>query len=118
VIYWFKLSRFTYTSGFTYSQYSLTRWFMNSQTLIGAIMTYYSQNCPQTLIESPVGFTALLTRMVAQWLQHQRLRASIRRERMSLASMSAEMLQDIGIDRVAANNEASSQVIPAARKMA
>ena len=81
-------------------------------------MTYYSQNCPQTLTESPVGFTALLTRMVTQWLQSQRLRSSIRRERMDLASMSAEMLLDIGIDRGAADNEAKSIGIPIARQTA
>jgi len=80
-------------------------------------MTYYSQNCPQTLIESPVGFTALLTRMVAQWLQNQRLRASIRRERLGLASMSTEMLQDFGIDSRAADHEAAASGIPAARQV-
>jgi uncharacterized protein YjiS (DUF1127 family) len=79
-------------------------------------MTYYSQNCPQTLTESPVGFTVFLTRMVGQWLQNQRLRSSIRRERMNLASMSAEMLQDIGIDRLAANRESARHDMPATRK--
>ncbi len=81
-------------------------------------MTYYSQNCPQTLTESPVGFTVLLTRMIAQWLQNLRLRSSIRRERMNLASMSAEMLQDIGIDRLAANRESVRHDMPATRKNA
>jgi uncharacterized protein YjiS (DUF1127 family) len=79
-------------------------------------MTYYNQNCPQTLTESPVGFTVFLTRIVAQWLQNQRLRSSIRRERMNLASMSAEMLQDIGIDRLAANRESARHDMPATRK--
>ena len=79
-------------------------------------MTYYSQNCPQTLTESPVGFTVLLTRMVARWLQNQRLRSSIRRERMGLASMSAEMLLDIGIDRLAANRESVRRDMPATRR--
>ena len=81
-------------------------------------MTYYSQNCPQTLTESPVGFTALLTQMVAQWLHNQRLRSSIRRERMDLASMSTEMLQDIGIDRLAANQESVRRDMPATRNNA
>ena len=81
-------------------------------------MTYYNQNCPQTLTESSVGFTVLLTRMASQWLQNQRLRSSIRRERMNLASMSAEMLQDIGIDRVAANRESVRRDMPATRKIA
>ena len=81
-------------------------------------MTYYNQNCPQTLTESSVGFTVLLTRMAAQWLQDQRLRSSIRRERICLASMSAEMLSDIGIDRGAADSEAASSGIPIARQAA
>jgi uncharacterized protein YjiS (DUF1127 family) len=81
-------------------------------------MTYYSQNCPQNLTAIPVGFTGFLTRMVAQWLQNRHLRSSIRRERMDLASMSAEMLLDIGIDRDAAESEAASIGIPAARQAA
>jgi len=81
-------------------------------------MTYYSQQCPQTLTESPVGFTVLLTRMVGQWLLNQRLRARIRRERMDLASMSAEMLSDIGIDRIAAHQESARHDLPATRKIA
>jgi uncharacterized protein YjiS (DUF1127 family) len=81
-------------------------------------MTYYSQNCPQTLTEIPAGFTGFLTRMVTQWLQNQRLRSSIRRERTSLASMSAEMLLDIGIDRDAADSEAASMGTPIARQAA
>jgi len=52
-------------------------------------MTYYSQNCPQTLTEIPVGFTGFLTRMVAQWLQNQRLRSKIRPERMEVATKAA-----------------------------
>ena len=81
-------------------------------------MTYYNQHCPQTLTESPVGFTVSLTRMVDQWLQNQRLRASIRRERMDLASMSAEMLSDIGMDRFAAHQESARRDLPATRKIA
>ena len=81
-------------------------------------MTYYSQNCPQTLTENPVGFIVLLKRMVAQWLQDQRLRSSIRRERMDLESMSDEMLQDIGIERFAANRESARRDLPAIRKNA
>ena len=81
-------------------------------------MTYYSQQCPQTLTESPVGFTILLTRMASQWLQNQYLRARIRRERIKLASMSAEMLSDIGVDRIAAHQESVRRDLPANRKIA
>jgi len=51
-------------------------------------------------------------------MQNQRLRSSIRRERMSLASMSNEMLLDIGIDRLAANRESVRRDMPATREYA
>ena len=78
-------------------------------------MTYYSQNCPQTLADSPVGFTGYLSRIVGQWLQNQRLRSSIQSERRSLATMSDEMLKDIGIDRITAGQEALRRDIPEIR---
>ena len=78
-------------------------------------MTYYSQNCPQTLVETPPGFTGYLSRIAGQWLQNQRLKSSIRRERRSLMTMSNEMLKDIGIDRIAAEQEAQQRDVPAIR---
>ena len=79
-------------------------------------MTYYSQNCPQTYSSPAAGISSYLKRMVCQWLYSNRLRSSIQRERISLVSMSDEMLKDIGIDRFAANRESVRRDIPAARK--
>jgi uncharacterized protein YjiS (DUF1127 family) len=78
-------------------------------------MTYFNQNCPQTFVETPVGFTSYLSRIVGQWLQNQRLRSRIRSERRSLMTMSNEMLKDIGIDRTAAVQEAQQKDVPAIR---
>lgn len=78
-------------------------------------MTYYSQNCPQTLVETPVGFTGYLSRIVGQWLQNQRLRSSIQSERRCLMTMSDEMLKDIGIDRIEAEQEAQQKNVPGIR---
>jgi uncharacterized protein YjiS (DUF1127 family) len=79
-------------------------------------MTYYSQNCQQSFAAPTVGITGYLKRIVGQWLYSNRLRSSIQRERLSLASMSDEMLKDIGIDRIAANRESVCREIPATRK--
>ena len=78
-------------------------------------MTYYNQNCPQTLVQTPVGFTGYLSRIVGQWLQNQRLKSSIQSERRSLMTMSDEMLKDIGIDRIAAEQEAQLKNVPEVR---
>jgi uncharacterized protein YjiS (DUF1127 family) len=78
-------------------------------------MTYYTQNCQQTLVQTPVGFTGYLSRIVGQWLQNQRLKSSIQSERRSLMTMSDEMLKDIGIDRIAAEQEAQLKNVPGIR---
>jgi uncharacterized protein YjiS (DUF1127 family) len=78
-------------------------------------MTYYTQNCPQSLIQTPVGFTGYLSRIVGQWLQNQRLKFRIQSERRSLMTMSDEMLKDIGIDRIAAEQEAQLKNVPGTR---
>ena len=79
-------------------------------------MTYYSQNCPQAHIAPVSGLTGYLNQMIRQWLYLNQLRIAIHSERMGLASMSDEMLKDIGIDRFAANRESVRRDIPAARK--
>jgi uncharacterized protein YjiS (DUF1127 family) len=48
-------------------------------------------------------------------MDQQRLKSRIQRERASLLSMSAAQLNDIGVDRSAANREADRSDIPAAR---
>ena len=79
-------------------------------------MTYYSQNCPQTYAAPTAGLTGYLKQIVSQWLYNNRLRITLQNERMSLVSMSDEMLKDIGIDRLTADRESIRRDIPATRK--
>ena len=79
-------------------------------------MTYCRQNCPQTLAETRPGFISQVTRLVNEWLQDQRLRRSLRRERARLESMPERLLNDIGVDRIAASREAASREIPSLRR--
>jgi uncharacterized protein YjiS (DUF1127 family) len=110
-----NLIRFTYTSEFVYSQFSLTKYTHNSHKLIGIAMTHYTENCPHNLTVNTVGFTGSLVQILRQWMDQQLLKSRIKRERVSLLSMSAEQLNDIGVDRDAANREANRSDIPAAR---
>jgi uncharacterized protein YjiS (DUF1127 family) len=111
----FNISRFTYTSVFVYSQFSLTKHKINPHKLIGIAMTHYTENCPHNLTVSTVGFTGSLTQILRQWMDQQRLKSLIQLERASLLSMSDAQLNDIGIDRSTANQEANRSDIPAAR---
>jgi uncharacterized protein YjiS (DUF1127 family) len=110
-----NIIRFRYTSGFIYSQYSLTKRISTSQILIGDIMTNYTQNCSGSIAASHVGIADSLAQVVRHWMQEQRLKASIQRERASLLSMSDAMLKDIGVDRADAEEEARRSDIPAHR---
>ena len=80
-------------------------------------MTYYIENCPRNLAESPAGFTGSLVYRACRWLQRQRVKTMIQRERDSLLTMSDAMLKDIGIDRSTALQEAHRVDIPAARRL-
>jgi uncharacterized protein YjiS (DUF1127 family) len=111
----FNIIRFTYTSGFTYSQFSLTKHMINPHKLIGIAMTHYTENCPPNLAVNTVGLTGSLAQILRQWMQQQRLKFRIQRERATLLSMSAAQLNDIGVDRSDANREANRSDIPAAR---
>ena len=110
-----NLIRFPYTSGITYSQFSLTKWLMTSHKLIGNAMTHYTENCPHNITVSTVGLTGSLVQILRQWMEQQRLKFRIQRERTNLLSMSAAQLNDIGVDRSAADQEAVRSDIPAAR---
>jgi uncharacterized protein YjiS (DUF1127 family) len=110
-----KIIRFRYTSGFTYSQHSLTKCITTSQLLIGDIMTNTTQNCSGSIVTSHVGIADSLAHLVRHWMQEQRLKANIQRERASLLSMSDTMLKDIGVDRAEAEQEARRSDIPAHR---
>jgi uncharacterized protein YjiS (DUF1127 family) len=110
-----NIIRFTYTSEFVYSQFSLTKYTINPHKLIGIAMTHYTENCPHNLTVSTVGFTGSLVQILRQWMDRQRLMSRIQSERADLLSMSAAQLNDIGVDRSAANREANRSDIPASR---
>jgi uncharacterized protein YjiS (DUF1127 family) len=110
-----KIIRFTYTSDIHYSQYPLSKCMLNSHKLIGDAMTEYTQKCPVNLAASPIGLTDNLRRAALQWLESQRLKSSLRRERAQLLAMSDAELRDIGIDRATAEHEARRSDIPAGR---
>ncbi len=78
-------------------------------------MTHYTENCPHNLTVSTVGLTGSLVQILRRWMDQQLLKSSIQRERASLLSMSAAQLNDIGVDRSAANQEANRSDIPTAR---
>lgn len=80
-------------------------------------MTQHIENCPRNIAVSPVGMTVTILQLLHQALQTQRLKATLRRERAQLLTMSAAQLNDIGIDRSAAIAEANRSDIPSLRNM-
>lgn len=78
-------------------------------------MTEYTEKCPVNLAASPVGVIEMLHLAASQWIAKQSLKFTIRRERAQLLQLSAAMLQDIGIDRLAAEHEAGRTDIPVER---
>jgi len=78
-------------------------------------MTHCTQNCSNSIVASHVGIADTLAQVVRHWMQEQRLKATIRRERSSLLSMSDAMLKDIGVSRIDAEQEALRSDIPAHR---
>ena len=78
-------------------------------------MTNCTQNCNGSIAAAQVGIFVNLAYLVRHWMQEQRLKASVRRERANLLSMSDGMLKDIGISREDAQQEARRTDIPAHR---
>ncbi|MCP4334847.1 MAG: DUF1127 domain-containing protein [Gammaproteobacteria bacterium] len=78
-------------------------------------MTNCTQNCSGSIAVTHVGIAESLAQIVRHWMQEQRLKASIQRERASLLSMSDAMLNDIGVGRDEADQEARRTDIPAHR---
>lgn len=78
-------------------------------------MTNCTQNCSGSIAANHVGIVDTLAQVVRHWMQEQQLKASIRRERISLLTMSDAMLKDIGISRIEAQQEAQRNDIPARR---
>ena len=110
-----NIIRFTYTPWMTYSQYSLSKRYIYSQLLIGAIMTTYSANCSRNSIESSVGVFDNLIKKICHYMTNQLLKARIHQERRQLLSMSEDMLKDLGINRADAEQEAQRTDLPANR---
>jgi uncharacterized protein YjiS (DUF1127 family) len=100
---------------FTYSQYSLSKYVIHSQLLIGAIMTTYSGNCSRSLAGESVGVLDTLLEKFCIWMKNQLLKIRIHQERRQLLSMSEAMLKDLGISRADAEQEAQRTNLPAAR---
>jgi uncharacterized protein YjiS (DUF1127 family) len=75
-------------------------------------MTHYTKNCSHNVTASLAGFNESLLQLVNQWMDNVRLKSGIRRERATLLTMSDAHLQDIGLDRMAAEHEALRTDIP------
>jgi uncharacterized protein YjiS (DUF1127 family) len=88
---------------------------INSQLLIGAIMTTYSGNCSRSLAGESVGVLDTLLEKFCIWMKNQLLKIRIHQERRQLLSMSEAMLKDLGISRADAMREAQRTNLPAAR---
>jgi uncharacterized protein YjiS (DUF1127 family) len=115
VNYLINIIRFTYTPKLTYSQYSLRQRPLNSQILIGAIMTTYTQNCTHGSTANTTGILDSLAQLFRQWMDCQLLKIRIQHERKALLSMSSAMLRDIGISHADADQEALRTDLPADR---
>jgi len=78
-------------------------------------MTTYSGNCSRNLAGESVGVLDTLLEKFCIWMKIQLLKIRIHQERRQLLSMSEAMLQDLGISRADAEQEASRYDLPATR---
>ena len=78
-------------------------------------MTDCTVNCPENPAVSPAGLATTIAQTARQWLRQQRVKAQIQSERQQLLALSDRELQDIGLDRAAALQEAARTDIPAGR---
>ena len=78
-------------------------------------MTIYTDRCNENVGNSLYKFSCELIQGLNQMLLEQRLKASIRKERMQLMQMSDHMLKDIGISREQAREESRREDIPTTR---
>ena len=78
-------------------------------------MTIYTEHCNENVQNSLYRFTCQLIQSLNQMLVAQRVKASIRKERIQLMQMSDHMLKDIGISREQAMQESKRDDIPATR---
>ena len=78
-------------------------------------MIAYTQNCSRSIAEHHAGLFDILAETFCRWMNLQRLKFQLARERRQLREMSDNMLRDIGIGRAEAEIEAASNEIPAGR---
>lgn len=78
-------------------------------------MTTYSENCSRSNVESSVGVVDNLIERFCHYMTNQLLRVRIHQERRQLLSMSEAMLQDLGISRTEAEQEAKRTDLPTNR---
>ncbi len=78
-------------------------------------MTICTENCNQNVQNSLYGITGHLFQRLQQWMVLQQAKSEVRNERNQLLSMSDQMLQDLGISREQAMQEAGRDDVPGAR---
>jgi uncharacterized protein YjiS (DUF1127 family) len=78
-------------------------------------MTTYSTNCSRNIAGSSAGAFDTLVEKLCFYMKTQLLKARIRQERRQLANISEAMLQDLGISRADAEQEARRTDLPTAR---
>jgi uncharacterized protein YjiS (DUF1127 family) len=78
-------------------------------------MTTYTQNCTHGSAANTTGILDSLAQLFRQWMDCQLLKIRIQHERKALLSMSAEMLNDIGINHADAEQEAQRIDLPESR---
>jgi uncharacterized protein YjiS (DUF1127 family) len=78
-------------------------------------MTTYSENCSRNIAGSSAGVFDNLFEKFCHYMKIQLLKVRIRQERRQLLSMSAAMLNDLGITRTEAEREARRTDLPSAR---
>lgn len=78
-------------------------------------MTTYTQNCDQIVQQRSKKVFAILNQILQQWFKTQLLKVRINQERAQLLAMSDTMLQDMGITRAQAVEEAQRIDLPEAR---
>lgn len=78
-------------------------------------MTIYTEHCNENAQNSLYRFTCQLLHSLNQVVVAQRVKASIRKERIQLMEMSDHMLKDLGISREQALAESKREDTPATR---
>ena len=78
-------------------------------------MTAYTEKCSRSMTGHTDGVLEILSQAFCQWMQTQRLKFKLAQERRQLLEMPEHQLQDIGLTRLDAIDEASRSDIPAQR---